>query len=654
MTFATSAPPERIRRRTLRFRDTIRRIAGPGSDHVDFCLGNVLGTEGFRPDCALGRSALNSDGTPLQICLTVKAGTDTPGYSLRIIGDPCSNEDGYTRLRHSRAAMTRTLRLHGAGQLIPIAESLLDLCLPQPPHPAPPDGGLWLGVSPNRSGVALYVEAASCDPDLGWQKAQTWVQDVLPNAQAALAHIVALSSHCDPASFGIEGLSPTMGRAKIYFRLKQGMNLADLGIALLCGPEMIDFLKLAMGTLGVDREGLVMSIGFDLRTGALHDAKADLCGHCLTYSAQEWQDVTSACSARFGLPHLDVTSLLSDGDSQVAFLGFGITTGGEPRLNLYLQPPPDAAPTSRETLQASAQDALAYLADIQSADGSWEDYQLPVGPSDQWVTAYVGLSMARAGEILSLPWALAAANRAADWLNSNRPYSAGWGYNGNTGPDADSTAMALTLFRLLQRTVSEADQAFLESRWCDGAGGVATYNGPNAWGTAHWDVTPYAYASLSDAAQARHRDDFLNGLRTNRCTDGTWRSYWWRSPLYCTLITLEALEDLGLGDPGDLPPTIQMRTHGALDLACALGIATHRGVGLPMLAEGISALLRMQTPSGLFPGGANLRVTEDTCYAPWDDPQGHYYADLKGTITTATAARVLSYLAEDARTEASR
>ena len=243
--------------------------------------------------------------------------------------------------------------------------------------------------------------------------------------------------------------------------------------------------------------------------------------------------------------------------------------------------------------------------------------------------------------------ARAAAERAADWLFRDRPYAAGWGYNASTGPDSDSTAMVLTLLHRLDRPCAEADTGFLAARWPEGASGISTYDGSDAWAQAHWDVTPYAYAALPAAARAARADGFRRGLADNLQPDGTWRAYWWRSPLYGTLLTREVLDALGEPPPEALPRRLSLGAETTLDLACAVGIAHLHGTEAADLAGALAALLRRQLPDGGFPGGADLRVTDQACTAPWDAPDGQYFTDIAGSFTTATALRVLARLWQD-------
>ena len=637
-----AAPLARVRRRTLRLCETARRLT-PAAQRArtDECLAAVLGTERLDAEDAFGRSALNSDGTPLQLCLTARPG----GQALRYLGDPCAHLSGAARIDAARQAMGTAMRTAGAAGLRPSAEALLARVLPQDRAAQDTfrDGALWLGLAAERPGLALYVEAARAD----WDIAGAWLADLLPDAGPAHQAIAGLRPHCAPASFGLEGLDAGKGRAKIYFRLTAPQDVHALGLAPLASPEMLDVLAIAMAGRGVDLDGLVMSMGFDLATGALVDCKADLCGHCLDHTPEDWQRIVTACCARLEIPPVDVAPLLDGGETRIAFLGCGVSAERAARLNLYLQPSPDARPNAPESLRAAAEDAVAYLLAQQREDGHWQDYELPVGASDQWITGYLGMSLAEAADRLHLPAARAAAERAADWLCRDRPYAAGWGYNASTGPDSDSTAMVLTLLHRLDRPCAEADTGFLAARWPEGASGISTYDGSDAWAQAHWDVTPYAYAALPAAARAARADGFRRGLADNLQPDGTWRAYWWRSPLYGTLLTREVLDALGEPPPEALPRRLSLGAETTLDLACAVGIAHLHGTEAADLAGALAALLRRQLPDGGFPGGADLRVTDQACTAPWDAPDGQYFTDIAGSFTTATALRVLARLWQD-------
>lgn len=292
----------------------------------------------------------------------------------------------------------------------------------------------------------------------------------------------------------------------------------------------------------------------------------------------------------------------------------------------------------------AASRGVDYLLRGQAADGHWEDYRLPTGVSTAWVTAYVGLALR---DVTSERPSAAdlAAGRAARWLLDHRPYPAGWGYNDWTGPDADSTALAMSLVKATGRSVSPADESWLRERWRPG-GGFATYDRPDAWGMAHLDVTPAAYLALGSPGREALRDEVITFLLAERRPDGTWPAYWWRSNLYSTRASLDLLIRLGAADRLGAPAragavTIQSALERALALEICLMVGGTNGLASVLAYD----LVARQRTDGSWEGGYDLRVTSPTCYAPWDQPEGRLYRDGRGLLTTATAARALARFA---------
>jgi hypothetical protein len=590
-------------------------------------------------------SRLNNDGNPLQLCLSSGA----RGTVLKVIGDPGAQlPELESRYRSTRAAVRTCLKDAGAGTLLALAERTLDCLLPDSAQARAPyrHGFAWIGVSPDQPGAAFYAEMAPLGQHGGWDSASVWLAGILPDDRAAQAAIAALRTRCVVASAGLEGSTPQDARAKIYFRLSTPMALAALGIDLLATAEVRDFLTIAMEQFAVDRDGLVLSIGFSLASGAVADVKVDLCGHCLRHDGAGWNALLARLAARFALARAPIDALLADGECAVAFIGFGLDAKLSPRLNVYLNAATPPVPPARAALATAADDGIAYLCQLQHQDGYWSDYRLPVGASDQWVSAYVGLALARYGTAHEHQPALAAARRAAAWLLATRADAPGWGYNASTGADADSTALALALLRELDLPNPPADQHMLRRHWRDAGAGAATYEGPDAWGQAHWCVTPLAYLGMAPDQQRALRASFLDGVRSNRMADGQWRSYWWRNPYYSTFGTLEVLRQLGIDEA--LPPAaaVPIVIDNAFDLACLLGGELLRGRTVDQFGTQLRTLLAWQNSDGRWPGHPNLRVTDQHCQAPWDEPSGAYYTDHAGTISTATVLRMLTLAAQ--------
>lgn len=633
-------PSARIGQKARRLISLAEQLAVEPGRMADCCYQLIdadSSVKGFFP----GASCLNNDGTPLQLCLT----SGHKGIVLRAIGDPGAFY-GSTEERYNSSMQTlfSVIESNDAQELTPLAKETIALLIPQAyeERNAYKQGFVWIAASPDQPGIAFYLEMACLGLENAWLAVERWLARVLPSPDAARRIVKTLSRHCVVASAGLEGSTVANTRAKIYFRLLKPIGLGALGVDIFSSTEMKDFLSIAMGLYEVDREGLVMSVGFSLLTGELADAKIDLCGHCLTHTPGEWSSVVRQITCRFSLAPLDTDPVLESGEYQVAFIGLGLTTDNEPRLNLYAKHNAPSGAPELDELRSALADAVGYLQSIQNQDGSWTDFHLPVGVSDQWVTAYASLALAQCGETPGSSSA-AAAVKGAMWLSENRTYKEGWGYNGATGPDSDSTAIAIALFDELEMTVAEQDRAFLSNHWRDGDG-ISTYDGPEAWGAGHWDVTPWGYHGMLPEDRELYREQFLLALSNNRLGNGFWRAYWWRNPYYSTFVTLEVLERLGIPEPEAAfhQPAPSIQIDNPFDLGCYIGIESLRDPSDHRIGGHLRTLLNWQEGDGRWRCAANLRVTGRSCYAPWDRPEGAYYEDQKSVLTTATIARILS------------
>jgi hypothetical protein len=299
----------------------------------------------------------------------------------------------------------------------------------------------------------------------------------------------------------------------------------------------------------------------------------------------------------------------------------------------------------RNNLNSAIRDSSEYLLSHQAADGHWEEYALPVGSSDAWVTAYIGLVLQGAKPAGGHTTCHRAVRRAARWLIDQRPYPAGWGYNGQSGPDADSTAHVIGLLRAIGMSEEEGDENWLFQHWQQD-GGFATFEGPKAWGCAHTDITPMCFRALRPHHRSQLRAQLLDYLGRTRREDGSWPSYWWRTGFYSSYSCLALLRDLGINL---LPPLhlAEMREihdiSSAFDLAFAVGIASLQGHEALRSALATD-LLRRQRTDGSWAGGAELRVTDSDCFRPWERPQGQLYSDIEGLLSTATCLSILTRL----------
>ena len=277
-----------LARRMANLLDLGARVAG-----VPPAVAARVGAVLAHPECAEwqrlgGYSELNSDATPIQLCLTAGVGGRR---AVRIIADPAWHlSDPAARLAESCVALAHALPMADAASLGPLCETLLAHAVPAGPNAirAFPSAFFWLGAGFGRPGFAIYADLRSYLPHDPWAVPREWLAALLPEARPALAVLRALDAHAEPASLALEGSRPERGRAKIYWRLRRPVPLAALGIELLLDPRIAAFLIRVIGDREMNLSGTVMSAGFDLATGAMADVKIDLCAHCLPRSDSEW------------------------------------------------------------------------------------------------------------------------------------------------------------------------------------------------------------------------------------------------------------------------------------------------------------------------------------------------------------------------------
>lgn len=292
---------------------------------------------------------------------------------------------------------------------------------------------------------------------------------------------------------------------------------------------------------------------------------------------------------------------------------------------------------SRNALDA----AVAALLKRQDNDGRWRDYELPVGTSDEWVTAFVAFALANAATSLNQPAAFSAAERALSALMDDRTRSSGFGFNGSVDPDADSTATVVQLSRVLGVVPADDDIAFLlDHRRADG--GFSTFKRDDCWGLSHPCVTPAVAMAFDDDQLEKLRPSILRYLSATRSNDGSWPSYWWTNSAYATWYVLQLLSRLKIS-AGDLNPVTEpyrFTLTTAMESLLALGISVTIG-SREQRSELLSTALAQQGYDGLWPPSPTLVVTDWDCERPWDNPQGEIYEDVRGLFTTALAVRIL-------------
>ncbi|QLE40178.1 hypothetical protein FD723_06735 [Nostoc sp. C052] len=212
-----------------------------------------------------------------------------------------------------------------------------------------------------------------------------------------------------------------------------------------------------------------------------------------------------------------------------------------------------AVASPRATVTQSLQAAITFLLTSRDSQGWWTDFHLGAGLSDEWVTGYVGTTLASDSAIAVDPQALDAAQTAWTLLQARRHRITGlWGFNRFPPGDADSTGWVLQLAHALGEPQSERVQQALQSlreHWRSN-GGVSTYGSAEAirsfiyaapeqsmegWCGSHICVSA-ALAALPEV-----RDQLLDYLHSTQNSEGSWSAYWWHDLEYSTALAAEAL-----------------------------------------------------------------------------------------------------------------
>jgi hypothetical protein len=295
------------------------------------------------------------------------------------------------------------------------------------------------------------------------------------------------------------------------------------------------------------------------------------------------------------------------------------------------------------TMQAPEfiQNAVGFLVAAE-VDGQWQDYELPVGISTEWATAYIGWALAEVADCWHLPKADESARRAARWLTDQRTYPVGWGYNATTGADTDSTACAIALFDTLGISVSHEDRALVRNAWQDLSGFATFPQGPGAWSEPHLDI-------LWPALRGAHLEKIEHlwqglqpKLHASFNDSKGWHGYWWQDSWYCTFHVLLAYRWLNKQPRRRLtPPAGPVQTNsysGAAWIAGSLLLSGHIDAGRELFRQ----ITTYQRADGSWDSALDLRVTNPEISVPDERPEsGQVYGDQNRLMTTASIIRAL-------------
>lgn len=294
-----------------------------------------------------GGSALNRDGTPVEIAVSVTRGH----RRLRVLMDPGHWEaDPVRRSRCARAACERLAHelppaleqrlLRGIGKAWPDDAAIVKWL---------PRGCLWLGATPGRPGVAAYLSARWGPPAERWPRVFEW----LDSLGLVPGNTLAIAACCgEPASVSL--LASRELHARVYYRLAGPFRLTDLALPAVDEAALARFLAAVVGERPIRRSGLLVSVsgvvaGREMVGGGrFSGCKVDICAHCAGRGPTEWAALTEQLAAELGLASPGLAHALLCGQAEMAFIGLGFPEAGATQLNCYLK-----APLERRALAAA-------------------------------------------------------------------------------------------------------------------------------------------------------------------------------------------------------------------------------------------------------------------------------------------------------------
>lgn len=318
-------------------------------------------------------------------------------------------------------------------------------------------------------------------------------------------------------------------------------------------------------------------------------------------------------------------------------------------------------------LTTVVQRAVTFLLGERDAQGWWWDFDTLAGESDEWVTAYTGLALARSGTT--------AHHDAWRLLRSRWRWNGGWGYSRRVPADADSTAWALRLGHTVGAGATRRYRralALLE-RHVGAAGGVATYRRAGSirrftaldrrvrfdgWCAPHVCVTAMAASVVGLTSQPAIRAFLVS----HQDSDGSWPGYWWCDREVATGLAAEALAK---GTPAERARAAAAATwalrestatepsDSAFRLAWRLrlfNLVPEPRTGAAARHRTVEELASLQRSDGSFPPSSRLRIPPPDVVNP-DDWRGwrlggrgggSIIVDQRAIFTTATVVAALA------------
>lgn len=333
----------------------------------------------------------------------------------------------------------------------------------------------------------------------------------------------------------------------------------------------------------------------------------------------------------------------------------------------YTSSPSDMAGSQLELIDRMLARAIDYILRARGTDGSWVDFALPQGTSDEWTTAYITATLSNDPALQNH---LAS---SIEWLQERFRPGEGWGYNRNTSADADSTALSLLALHRMGATPPEgAREALLRFRLP--SGGYSAYTDwtldhEQGMGAAEITSTALLAQAETGLVEADLISNTVQILVSQQRDEGGWNAFWWKDDLFATYIALQALNSfvrLATLDQGrdHLPTNVvesaikavrdarpSVSAQATPDEAFVLGLwlsswfAAHGNVYYPSVDRIFWQLRSQQQEDGRWLSVPIRRIARTKLLRPWArSDSGRLYLDSKCLITTTTVIEGLRVL----------
>lgn len=281
-----------------------------------------------------GRSRLNADGSPLQVCATLTQ----RGTRVRFLADPATDCIAPEQRRLIAIAAARAVAAHHSSDLGAVLEATATTSLPGAPDEwrSLNNGAVWVAAGLQDRSIALYANLEWAAPLHRVTIAQSWLDQLLGSgSETARSWLSRITARGYLSCVAVEGCDIADARAKLYWRMRAPTTLDEWGVPSTMSPRLGELIQHFVGSRRVRSSGLLYGAGFSLQDGSLTDVKIDVCAHCVHRPPQEWIEAIEHVLASDAVRYLSPS--LMQGQAELALVGIGVDVSGTYRINSYLK-----------------------------------------------------------------------------------------------------------------------------------------------------------------------------------------------------------------------------------------------------------------------------------------------------------------------------